>query len=201
MALFRFGENVDGYSVRVLNEREVRAGAGILFFFAMIVFMNAWLIGNFAPLKVFVVAFFVDFVIRVLVNPRFSPSLILGRFFVRNQEVEYVGAPQKRFAWMIGLVLSAFMIVWLVVLGNLGLANLIICFACLMFLLFESAFGICIGCKIYPIITRQDPVLCAGGVCGIVKKEPIQEVNAIHAIVLLGFASSMILLVLTGVLV
>jgi hypothetical protein len=29
--VFYFGEKVDEYEVRVLNEREVRAGAGILF--------------------------------------------------------------------------------------------------------------------------------------------------------------------------
>ena len=35
-ALFQFGENIPGYSVAVLNERAVRAAAGILFFFAMV---------------------------------------------------------------------------------------------------------------------------------------------------------------------
>ena len=42
------------YGVPVLNERAVRAAAGILFFFAMVSFMNAWLTGNFAPTRVFV---------------------------------------------------------------------------------------------------------------------------------------------------
>ena len=46
-SIFSFGERVNGYDVPVLNEREVRASAGILFFLAMIAFMNAWLIGNF----------------------------------------------------------------------------------------------------------------------------------------------------------
>lgn len=30
--IFEFGEQVEGYEVRVLNERAVRASAGILFF-------------------------------------------------------------------------------------------------------------------------------------------------------------------------
>ena len=30
-AIVKFGEDVDGYRVPVLNEREVRAGAGIMF--------------------------------------------------------------------------------------------------------------------------------------------------------------------------
>ena len=55
--LFEFGERIDGYPVRILNERTVRAGAGIVFFFAMASFMNTWLTGNFQPTRVFVVAF------------------------------------------------------------------------------------------------------------------------------------------------
>jgi hypothetical protein len=96
--IFSFGEKVEGFDVKVLNEREVRASAGILFFFAMISFMNALLLGNFYMTKIFVIIFMVDFFIRIFINPKFSPSLILGRFFVKNQKPEYVGAPQKKFA-------------------------------------------------------------------------------------------------------
>jgi hypothetical protein len=87
-ALFQFGEHIPGYSVAVLNERAVRAAAGILFFFAMVTFMNAMLLGNFQPTRVFVVAFLVDFTLRIFVNPKFSPSLILGQWIVRKQEPE-----------------------------------------------------------------------------------------------------------------
>ncbi|MCK7468845.1 MAG: DUF4395 domain-containing protein [Desulfosudis oleivorans] len=106
-AVFRFGDPIEGYPVPVLNERAVRAGAGILFVFAMVSFMNAWLTGNFQPTRVFVVAFLVDFTIRIFVNPRYAPSLILGQWAVRSQQPEWVGAPQKRFAWAIGFVLAA----------------------------------------------------------------------------------------------
>lgn len=42
MAIFlQFGEDHPDYSVRVLNEREVRGAAGIMFLFAMISFMTA----------------------------------------------------------------------------------------------------------------------------------------------------------------
>lgn len=37
-AIFGFGERVDACAVPVLDEREVRASAGILFFFAMMWF-------------------------------------------------------------------------------------------------------------------------------------------------------------------
>ena len=72
--LFQFGETVEGYEIPVLNERAVRAAAGILFLFAIVSFMNAWLAGNFQPTRVFVVAFLIDFAIRIFVNPRSRPA-------------------------------------------------------------------------------------------------------------------------------
>ena len=169
-----FGEQIDGYPVRVLNERAVRAGAGIVFFFAIVSFMNAWLIGNFQPTRVFVVAFLVDFTIRIFVNPRYAPSLILGQWFVRKQQPEYVGAPQKRFAWAIGFVLALTML-YLVVINNvIGPVNLIVCAACLVLLFFETAFGICIGCKVYNLFNKEQAQLCPGGVCEVAARAAAQ---------------------------
>ncbi|MGB8241609.1 MAG: DUF4395 family protein, partial [Azonexus sp.] len=92
--IFSFGDTVDGYEVPVLNEREVRAAAGILFFFALVSFMNSWLMGNFRLTRIFVIAFLIDFSIRIFISPRFAPSMILGRFAVRHQAPEWAGAPQ-----------------------------------------------------------------------------------------------------------
>jgi len=151
--------------VRVLNERAVRAGAGLLFIPAFIAFMNAWLLGNFQPTRVFVVAFLIDFTIRIFVNPRYAPSLIVGQWIVRKQQAEFVGAPQKRFAWAIGLVLALAML-YLMVLNNvIGPINLIVCATCLTLLFFEAAFGICIGCKLYNLFSKEAAQLCPGGVC------------------------------------
>lgn len=166
-AIFQFGERLPAYAVPVLNERTVRASAGILFFLAVIAFMNAWLTGNFQPTRVFVVSFLVDFSIRIFINPRFAPTLILGQWVVRKQQPEWVGAPQKRFAWCIGLVLAAIML-YLVVLNNvIGPVNLIVCSACLTLLFFESAFGICLGCKIYNLFNKEKAQLCPGGACDV----------------------------------
>ncbi len=163
--VFEFGQKIDGYGVRVLDERAVRAGAGILFSLAIVSFMNAWLTGNFQPTRVFVVAFLIDFTIRIFVNPLWAPSLIVGKWMVRNQQPEYVGAPQKRFAWAIGFVLALIML-YLVVLNNvIGPVNLIVCAACLVLLFFETAFGICIGCKLYNMLNKENAQLCPGGVC------------------------------------
>lgn len=163
--LFAFGEPMPGHPVNVLNERAVRASAGILFLFAMASFMNAWLLGNFQPTRLFVVAFLVDFSIRLFINPRYAPSLIIGQWVVRKQRPEYVGAPQKRFAWALGWVLGTSMLYLLVIRQVVGPINLLVCGTCLVLMFFESAFGICIGCKLYNAFHQTPAQLCPGGVC------------------------------------
>lgn len=189
--VFSFGERVAGYDVNVLNEREVRASAGILFFLALIAFMNAWLTGNFQPTRIFVVAFLIDFAIRVLINPRYSPSLLLGRIAVRNQVPEYVGATQKRFAWSIGLALALAMLFLVVVNRVVGPVNLIICSACLLLLFFEAAFGICIACTVYNVFHRQKARLCPDGCCEIPARHEIQKISPAQTAVFVLFLGVM----------
>ena len=189
--VFQFGERLPEYAVPVLNEREARAGAGILFFIAMIAFMNAWLTGDYSPIKIVVIGFFIDFFIRVLVNPKFAPSLVLGRFAVRNQKPEYVGAPQKRFAWAIGLVLATIML-YLVVFQNVrGPVNLLVCSICVLLLFFETAFGICVGCAIYNLFNREKAQLCPGEVCEVHVMQDIQRVGLAQVVVVVGFLGAM----------
>ncbi|MCX8009200.1 MAG: DUF4395 domain-containing protein [Patescibacteria group bacterium] len=184
-----WGEIVKGYDVPVLNEREVRAAAGILFLFAVTAFFNALFLANFIVLKTFIVVFFVDFCIRVLLHPRYSPTLLLGRIIVSNQTVEYAGAPQKRFAWTLGLLLSGFMLVRVVIQGQMGTINLIICLTCLTLLFLETSFGICVGCLFYNKLTGNKAKLCPGGVCEIKKKEPIQQCTILqYGIIILFLA-------------
>ena len=57
--LVKFGEEVEGYSIPVLNEREIRAAAGILFLATFISLMLIMFEGNFVPVK-FVIIFFFD---------------------------------------------------------------------------------------------------------------------------------------------
>jgi hypothetical protein len=164
-SIFEFGESRPEFGVRVLNERAVRASAGVLFFFAIVSFMNAFLLGNFQPTRVFAVTFLLDFTIRIFINPRYAPSLIIGQWFVRKHQAEYVGAPQKRFAWAIGFVLALAML-YLIVLNNvIGPINILVCSSCLILLFFETAFGICIGCKLYNLFNKEQAQLCPGAVC------------------------------------
>ena len=109
--IVKFGEDVEGYRVPVLNEREIRAAAGILFALMFAAIAAATLKGKFVLLKYAIAIFLPDMLIRVLVSPRYAPTLILGRLIVRNQVPEYVGARQKKFAWVIGVALASVMFV------------------------------------------------------------------------------------------
>lgn len=192
--LFQFGEDHPDYPVRVLNEREARGAAGIMFLFALIAFMNAWFKGDFAPTKLTIVAFFVDFLIRVLVNPRYSPTLIVARWMVNRQAAEYVGAPQKRFAWAIGLALASLMM-YLVVFNNVrGPINMLTCLVCLMLLFFEAAFGICIGCKLFNLLNKEKAQLCPGNVCELKDREPIQMLSRSQVLIAVAYVALLLIL-------
>lgn len=161
---FQFGEAVDGYPVRVVNERTVRAAAGLLFFPAVVSFMNALLTANYQPTRLFVIVFLIDMTLRML-NPRWAPSMIVGSWIVRQQTPEWVGAPQKRFAWGLGLLLGVAMLYLMVLNRFMGPVNMLVCASCLTLMFFETAFGICLGCKLYNVFNREKAQLCPGGVC------------------------------------
>ncbi len=182
--IIKFGEDIAGYDTPVLNEREIRAAAGILFVLMFISIMLASLKGDFLMIKYAITIFLTDIVIRVLINPEFSPSLIIGRMIVRNQVPEYVGAPQKKFAWVIGIVLSSIIFIHLVVVNAFSLITGIGCMICLIFLFFESAFGICLGCKFYPIFHKEKAQYCPGGVC---ETKSIQKTSRVQLLIVFAF--------------
>lgn len=182
---FQYGEKVAGYEILVLNEREARAGAGIMFIGAFLGFTNGIMLGTPVLSEFFVTFFAVDFTIRVL-QPRFSPSLLLGRLFVRNQKPEYVGAVQKRFAWLIGLILAYPMFYYLVIVFEPNPIKLLVCLLCMILLFLESAFSICLGCIIFEWVTRKNPKYCPGGACEIQIKEPVQKYTPTQAVILIS---------------
>ncbi len=179
---FKYGEEVFGYDVRVLNEREARAAAGILFIGAFIGLTNGVMLGSAKFSQYFVTFFMIDFIIRVI-QPRYSPSLLLGRLFVANQTPEYVGATQKRFAWAIGAIIAIPMFYYLVIDFQPNPLKVLVCLICMFLLFFESAFSICLGCKIFSLFKKEDPKYCPGGVCEIKTKEPIQRFSPIQKII------------------
>jgi hypothetical protein len=185
--VIQFGEDVEGYDIPVLNEREIRAAAGILF---LVIFFSLILIlfdNNFVPAKYAVTLFMTDFIIRVFISPRFSPTLIIGRMIVSNQNPEYVGAKQKKFAWIVGVILSGIMFIFLVVVNAYSPITGIICLLCLIFLYFESVFGICLACKFYSFLFREKAQYCPGEVCDIKSKQDIQKTSPAQLLVVLAF--------------
>ena len=185
--IVKFGEDVEGFNIPVLNEREIRAAAGLFFLMMIISILTVILKGDFLLLKYAVVIFLTDFLIRVFINPKFSPSLIIGRLIVRNQVPEYVGAQQKKFAWIIGVVFGAIMFILIVVINSYSPITGIICFICLIFLFFESAFGICLGCKFYPLFYKEKAQYCPGEVCDVNSKQDIQKTSWVQMLIVLGF--------------
>lgn len=171
----QFGQTVKGYDIPVLNEREIRGAAGILFLLMIISFLQIALAGNFLMIKYFIGIFMVDMMIRVFISPKYSPSMTIARFMTNKQTPQYVGAAQKKFAWYIGLTLSTAMFVHIVLLNAYGIITGLSCFVCLIFMFFELAFGICIGCKIYALFNKNEVKYCPGEVCEVKERHPIQE--------------------------
>jgi len=191
----KFGENVEGYTIPVLNEREIRASAGLLFLMMFISIQAAATRGEFLLLKYAVVLFLTDITIRVFINPKFAPFLILGRLIVRNQTPEYVGAQQKKFAWIIGFILAVIMLVFQIIVNSYGPITGMICMICLIFLFFESAFGICIGCKVYSWVYKEKAQYCPGEVCDVKSKHDIQKTSWLQVTIVLGFIAFLVLTV------
>jgi len=186
---FYFGEEVEGYETRVLNEREARASAGIILMFAMIGFSFVAFRNDFFLTELFSFTFVLEFFIRVFINPKYAPYMILGRMFIFNQKPEYVGAPQKHFAWSIGFALGLIMI-GLIVYNNTGYERVVVCLLCIVFLFAEAVFGICVGCKIYTLITKKKAQHCPGGVCEMKgAKEEVQKISFVQIGIVLAFIS------------
>ena len=177
--IFNFGETIEGYEIKMFNEREARAGAGILFLLALLSFLNCIYTKDISITQLFIGLFLVEFSIRVLINPKYAPSLIIGRFMVKGQTAEYVGATQKRFAWGLGLLLAFFLFSLTTLfpsntpIGEESLHNMFIglsCIVCLTLLYFEAVFGICLGCKLYKLFNRQNTKYCTENSCKNSKK-------------------------------
>ncbi len=181
IGFFQYGKVIPGLEINgkpapypVLNERAVRAGAGIMFVLGATAFSLAFLEQDFTMLKIVVVIFFIDFFTKVIVGTKFSIVSNIANFIVQKQKPEYVGAIQKRFAWSIGLTMATLMILLLYVFEVRGPINLAVCLICLTFMWFETSFGICVGCKIYYGLMKigliKEPEIkpaCPGGACPI----------------------------------
>lgn len=192
--IVQFGENVEGYAIPVLNEREIRASAGILFLFTFLSLMLIIFKGNFLLIKYVITLFLIDFAIRVFINPRFSPTLIIGRLIVSRQNPEYVGAAQKKFAWIIGIALASTMFILMVIVNSYSFITGIICLICLVFLFFEAVFGICLGCLFYGWFYKEKAQYCPGEICDVKAKQEIQKTSFPQLLIIIGFVALVIII-------
>ena len=154
MEIFTFGDYIEGRGYKVLDERRMRASAGLMFLLALIAFVNGFIVKNYVVIPYISAFLVVNFMIGIFVNPKFSPTLALGTLFVRRQSPLPIGAIQKKFAWSLGLTLSTGIFVlsmFLLTDENYFKPVCHLCQICLLFLFLETAFGICVGCKLYDL--------------------------------------------------
>lgn len=161
------GQWVSGYDVPVINERAVRAAAGLLFLVGAVAFGFALHTGSTQPLQPFGMFFLIDMTLRLFVGDRWSPSIALGRLIVSRQQPEWVGAPQKVFAWSLGLILAAISCAGMGLLQMPTALTFVLCGLCLTLLFFEAAFGICVGCSLQKLFSKTPPQYCPGDTCAV----------------------------------
>jgi hypothetical protein len=174
----RYGQTIDGLSINgrniqagVFNENEVRTAAGITLVLGAFGFVNAFYGQNYVPLK-FVTAFMmIEFFLRVTMGLHRSPVGLLACRLTRSVPAIWVSARPKRFAWVLGLTMSATLSA-LQAFDVRGAIPLTICLVCLSLMWLEAVLGICLGCEIYSWLVRNKWVsrndqyeVCSHSVC------------------------------------
>jgi hypothetical protein len=176
----RFGEatavlDADGRVLRaaVLNEHVVRAAAGLTMALGAFAFVEAWFAKAYGPIRIVTAVFFIDFLIRVTIGIRHSPTGTVARWITRRQPPQWVSARPKRFAWTLGMVLALAMTV-ITNSGIHGSLPLTICLLCLSLMWLESALGLCLGCEIHGLMVRRGWLhkdeafeICSHGACSV----------------------------------
>jgi hypothetical protein len=175
MSVISFGKYIEGKSYKVLDERQMRASAGIMLLLGLIAFINGFVIRNFIVIPYISGFLMLNFLIGIFINPKFSPTIFIGYLFVRKQSPLNIGAIQKKFAWSLGLGLSfVIFVLSLFLLNDRSFFEpvCILCLICLILLFLETSFGICLGCKIYYLFLNlkliKQPVEkpnCMGDAC------------------------------------
>lgn len=130
----------------IVNERVTRFNAlyTLLVLMIFLAFPNQWLLVGLAA----------DFLMRTYKKGKYSPVAFLSRTTVTGLKLRSskINAGPKIFAAKIGL----FMITaaWLAWFTNYHIAAMIISGIVVLFAFLESAFGICVACKIYPFYKK-----------------------------------------------
>ncbi len=173
--IFNSGEIVEGYEYPVLNERAIRASAGIMLLLAFIAFIYGFIIKQYIVLPYLIGFLAFSFFVAVFINPKFSPTVFISWLLVRKQSPLPIGAIQKRFAWSLGLGLSvSIFILSLFLQSDESYFDPVcmLCLICISLLFLETAFGICVGCQLYHLSVRlklipapKEKPNCMGDAC------------------------------------
>jgi len=165
---FNFGEKVSEYDYLVINEREARASAGVMFLLGLVSLFSVYIFRTLIWAELFSMTFIFEFFMRTFVNPKYAPYMLIANLVVYNQTPDWVEAKPKKFAWSLGMILGAIM-AYYIFFDVISLVRLSICLLCLTLLFLESAFGICLGCLLYKQLNMK-LYNCPGGVCAVSKK-------------------------------
>jgi len=175
MSIISFGEYIEGKNYKVLDERKMRASAGIMLLLGVIAFINGFILQNFIVIPFIAGFLMLNFMIGIFINPKYSPTLFIAYLFVRKQSPLPIGAIQKKFAWSLGLGLSVVIFsLSLFLLNNVSFFEPVcmLCIICLILLYVETSFGICLGCKLYYVALRlklikqpEEKPNCMGDAC------------------------------------
>lgn len=167
---------IDGHRAdyAVVNERAVRATAGLMMVSAAVAFALAYFDDFYLPLQVFTLVAAADFGVRLFSGlATLSPFGRLGAWLVRRQRAEWVGATQKRFAWSLGLMMAS-LVTYLLHTGSTGGLSTALCLTCIALMWMEASLGICVGCRLFDALIRAGVIkrpenrpACPGGVCTI----------------------------------
>jgi hypothetical protein len=154
MSIISFGEYTKDHNYKVLDERQLRASAGIMLLLGVIAAINGFILNKYTIIPFISGFLFLNFVIGIFINPTYAPTMLLAKVIIYKQSPLPIGAIQKKFAWSLGLVLSAIILTL-----SLFLINdptyfdpvCLLCVICILLLYVETAFGICVGCKLYDV--------------------------------------------------
>ena len=182
--IFQFGQNIPEYDFKVINERDARASAGIMFLLGILSLFSFILSKNLFWAELFSITFIIEFMVRVFINPIYAPYMLLGSIVVSNQEPEWVEAKPKKFAWILGVILGLIM-AYFIINNIVSPARISICVLCLILLFLESAFSVCLGCMMYKAFNKK-LYKCPGGVCEVSQKRSIKG----RPLVLLAFVAT-----------
>ena len=147
-----------------VNETAIRVGASIMFTIGFFTFWSVYYAGMYQMALVIVSWFFIDFVLKVI-NPDYSFINQIAIWLTKHKKPVWVWAIQKRFAWAIGLIMSAIVLIALiyrvVIIQDLSYIPqtlswpMYLCIMCLIFMRLESTLGRCAGCRIYEFLVRH----------------------------------------------